>query len=153
MPHLGRCHHHVVVEPVGGEAHDVLVHAILYAEQRHHLGLFRGDALHECASQSALQRLVALHRRGQLTVVAGEDDAAGTTDGYPAGGLEGLGGLVDEQRAELHAVEQAVGRADECGGDDARLAEQLGVDAYLQLGGAALQAVHLLVPLVGALAL
>ena len=50
----------------------------------------------------------------------------------------------------LLPFQQAVGRAHERAGDDARLAEEFGVDAYLQFGGTALQAVHLLVPVLGA---
>ena len=135
-----------MIEPVGGEAHDLLVHAILHGEERHHLGLLLHDALHERLAQPALQSLIALHRGRQLTMVAGEDHAPGTANGNPAGCFKRLCGLVDEQRAELHAVQQAVGRADKSGGDDSRLAEELLVDGNLQGRSTVFQALHLLMP-------
>ena len=78
-------------------------------------------------------------------MVAGKDDARHAADGYPACRLEGLRRLVDEERAELLAVEQAVAAAHECAGDDTCLAEELGVNAQFEFRGALLQAVHLLV--------
>ena len=87
------------------------------------------------------------------TVVASQDDAPCTADGDPAGSLKGLSSLVDEEGAKLHAVEQSVGGAHQCAGNDTRLAKEFGIDAYLEFSGATLQAVHLLVPVVCALAL
>ena len=86
-------------------------------------------------------------------MVASQDDASGPADGNPAGCLKGLGSLVDEERAKLHAVEQSVGRAHQCAGDDTRLAKEFSIDAYLEFCGATFQSVHLLVPVVCALAL
>ena len=143
--HLGSRHHLAMVEPLARKAHYGVVHAVLHGEQRHHVGLVLHYALHQRAPQAHLHGLVALHRGRQLAVVAGEHHPADAPHGYPAGGLKGLGGLVDEQRAELHAVEQAVGAAHKCGGDHPRLAKQFAVDAHLQFGGARLQTLHLLV--------
>ena len=78
-------------------------------------------------------------------MVARQDDAPGAPYGYPAGRLKGLRGLVDKQGGEFLALQQAVGGAHERGGDDARLPEQFGVDAYLEFGGATLQPFQLLV--------
>ena len=51
-----RCRlYHVMIEPVGGEAHYVFVHTILYGEQCDHLRLLRYNALHKCDAQTALQ--------------------------------------------------------------------------------------------------
>ena len=85
-------------------------------------------------------------------MVAGEDDAAGTADGNPAGRFEGLGGLVDEHGAEFVAVEQFVASAHEGGGDDAHLAEDVGIDAHLEFNGQFLEAVEPLVEAFAALA-
>ena len=81
-------------------------------------------------------------------MVAGKDDAAHATDGNPAGGFECLGGLVDEECAELHAFEQSVAAPHECGGDDASLAKELLVDAYLECRGTVFQPFQLLVVVV-----
>ena len=77
-------------------------------------------------------------------MVAGKNDTRHTPDGYPAGCLQCLGSLVDEQRAELHSVQYVACRAYKRAGYDARLAEQLLSDANLQFRGTALQTVHLL---------
>ena len=77
-------------------------------------------------------------------MVASQDDARHLADGYPAGGLKGLGCLVDEECPELHPLQQTVGTAHQRTGHDTCLAKQLGVDAYLYLGSTALQTVHLL---------
>ena len=127
------------------------MHAVLHAQQRHHLGTLAGYALHERAAQSLSQCLVALHRGRQLAVVAGQYDAACAAYGYPAGSLQGLCCLVDEEGSELLPVEQSVGAAHQRAGYDMGLLEQLLLYADLQLGGAALQPVHLLVPAVAAL--
>ena len=47
VAHLWCTHHLAVVEPVGGEAHDLLVHPVLHLQQRHHCGLPLYDAFHE----------------------------------------------------------------------------------------------------------
>ena len=81
-------------------------------------------------------------------MIAGKDDAGAAADGNPAGSFQGLGGLVDKQRAKLLTVKQSVGRPYQRASDDTRLAEELGIDTYLKLGGALLEALHLLVVLV-----
>ena len=80
-------------------------------------------------------------------MVAGQDDALTAAYGNPAGSLQGLCRLVDENRTELLAVEQAVGRTYQGAGNDAGLAEELRVNAYLQFVGTVFQALHLLVVL------
>ena len=125
--------------------HDVVVHAILHLQQRHALRLVLDDTLHERLAQSTLHRGDALHRRRQLTVVAGEDDAVGPADGYPTGGLERLRGLVDEERGKLLTFKQTVSRTHQGAGDDTRLAEELRIDAYLQFGSPRLQPLQFLV--------
>ena len=86
-------------------------------------------------------------------MVACQDYTTGPADRYPTGCFKGLGGLVDEKGAKFHAVEQTVGRAYQGTGNDACLAKEFGIDAYLQFGGTTLQAIHLLVPVVSTLAL
>ena len=103
------------------------------------------DALHQRLTQTALQRGDALHRWRQLAVVTCQDHPRHPPDGYPAGGLEGLGSLVDKQGAELLTLKQTVGRAYQRAGDHPRLAEQLCVDAQLQFRSPLLQSFHLLV--------
>ena len=103
------------------------------------------DALHERLAQSCLQGGEALHGGWQLAVVAGKDDAAHAPHGNPAGGFESLGGFVDKQGAELLAFQQSVGRAYEGTGDDTGFAEELGIDAHLEFGGALLQSFQFLV--------
>ena len=78
-------------------------------------------------------------------MVAGEDDAGGAADGNPASGLEGLGGLVDEEGAELHSFKQSRAGADEGAGDDAGLSEDVAADADGEFGLAALQSLQFLV--------
>ena len=131
---------HAVVEAAGGELHDGFVHAVLHPEEADGLGLGLRQALHEGAFQSAAGGFGALDGGGQLLVVAGQDDAVGAADGYPAGGLEGLGGLVDEEGAEAPSVQQAVVGAYEGGGDDVRRVEEVGVYLHLEGGGAVAQA-------------
>ena len=58
-------------------------------------------------------------------MVAGKHYTSGTANWNPTGCLQGLCRLVDEQSAELHAVEQTVGTANKCAGDDSCLAEYL----------------------------
>ena len=64
-------------------------------------------------------------------MVTREDNSRDAADGYPAGSLQGLSRLVDEERAELLSFEQAIGRAHQRTGDDTSLAEELGIDAHL----------------------
>ena len=78
-------------------------------------------------------------------MVARKNHARGPADGNPAGGLKGLGGLVDEQRAKLHALQQSAARTHKGGGDDARLAKDLAVDAYDKLRLTVFQPLQLLV--------
>ena len=123
------------------------MHPVLYLQQRHGFGMSLDETLHQGLSQAGLQGGNALHRRGQLTVVARQHHTADAAQGNPTGSLQCLGGLVDEQRAELLTVQQTVGRADQRRGNDTCLTKQLVVDAYLQFRGAALQALQSLVVL------
>ena len=80
-------------------------------------------------------------------MVAGQHHSRNSSQGNPAGSFKGLGGLVDKQRTELLAVQKAIGRAYERGGNDTSLTKQLTIDAYLQFRGAALQTFQLLMEL------
>ena len=73
--HFRRTLHLIAIEPVGGEAHDLLVHTVLHLQQGHHLGLVLYDPLHQCFAESRLQGGKTLYGRGQLTMVARQDDA------------------------------------------------------------------------------
>ena len=64
-----------VVEPVGGEFHDGIVHAVLHFEQGDGVGLILHDAFHERLAESLFHGLVALDGGWKLLVVAGKDDA------------------------------------------------------------------------------
>ena len=73
----------VVVEPAGGELHDVLVHAILRGEEGEAEGFGAGDFLHEREAEATAGGFGAFDGGGQLAVVAAEDDAVGFEDGAP----------------------------------------------------------------------
>ena len=81
-------------------------------------------------------------------MIASEDDSRHPTDGYPTGGLESLGSLIDEEGAEFLAFEEAVGRTYEGTGDDTGLTEELGIDADLQFGGTFFEAFEFLVVII-----
>ena len=151
--HIGRRLHAALIEPVAGEAHNLLVHAILGLQQGDSLGMIAHDALHERHTESALHGSQTLHRGRQLAVVAGKDDALHTTGGYPAGGFEGLGSLVDEEGAKLLTLQDAVGSTGEGRGYHAGFAEELSIDAHLYLDGTLTQPVHLLMEALGVAAL
>ena len=142
MCHFGCGGEAAVVEPAGGEGHDVLVHAVLHGEEGDALGLGFGDALHECAVEAAAGGFGAFDGGRQLLVVAAEDDAVGLEDGGPAGGFEGLGGFVDEEGGEVAVFEDVVGGADEGAGDDACLVEEVVLDADFEFGGAVAEFGH-----------
>ena len=78
-------------------------------------------------------------------MVAGKDHPRHPSDGNPAGCLQRLRCLVDEERSELLAFKQTIGRAHECRSDDTGLTEKLGIDADFQLDSPLLQPLHLLV--------
>ena len=99
-------------------------------------GFGAGDFLHEREAEATAGGFGAFDGGGQLAVVAAEDDAVGFEDGGPTGRFEGLGGFVDEEGGKATAVEDAVGRADEGGGDDASLVEEVLLDAEFEFGGA-----------------
>ena len=86
-------------------------------------------------------------------MVARQHYPSGTPNGYPACGLEGLGGFVDEESGKPHAIEQTRRAAYEGRGYDMCGVEEVLVDAYLKLRGAGAETIHLLMPLVGAAAL
>ena len=92
------------------------------------------EVLHEGGGEAVACRLRTLDRWGQLLVVAAEDDAVGLENGHPAGGLEGLRGLVDEEGREMAVLHDVVGAAYKGAADDASLQEEVVVDAYLELG-------------------
>ena len=136
--------HLAPVEPVAGESHDFIVHAVLDFQQGYYLGLVFGDALHQGLAQSGSQGCNTLYGRRQLAMVACQNHPAGSFHRNPAGGFQGLGCLVDKQGAELHAFQQPVGRTHQGAGDDTCLAEEFAIDADFYLGGTALQPIHLL---------
>ena len=148
--HFGGRFDLVAVEPVGGETHDLFVHAVLHLEEGDCLGVVFHDAFHERLAEARFQGCETLDGGRQLAVVAGENDARHSADGDPAGSFECLSRLVNEERTEFLTFEQAVGRAHEGTGDDAGLAEELGVDADLQFGGAFFEAFQFLVKTVAA---
>ena len=94
VPHRWCALYLAVVEPVAREAHDLVVHAVLYLQQVDLVGVVLHDALHEGLAQSCLQGGNTLHGGRQLAVVAGKHHARHLADGYPAGCLQGLGGLI-----------------------------------------------------------
>ena len=145
--HLWRTLHLSAVEVVAGEAHDVIVHAVLNLQQGDGLRVVFYDALHQCLAQSCFESGDAFDGRRQLAVVTGQDYPRHSSYGYPAGGFQGLCRLVNEQCAELLTVQQAVGRTYQGRGNDTGLAEQFVVDAYLQCRSATLQTLQLLVVL------
>ena len=73
--HFGGRFDLVAIEPVGGEAHDLVVHAVLHFEEGDCLGVVFYDAFHECLAEASLHGCETLDGGGQLAVVAGEDDA------------------------------------------------------------------------------
>src|SRR5574344_2477646 len=142
-----RCRLHLaVVEPVAGEPHNLFVHPILHLEQRHRLRFILHDAFHQRLVQSALQCRHALHRRRQLTVVARQHHSGSLPYGNPAGSLQRLRRLINKECTELLPFQHAVGAARERRGNHPRLGKQLRIYFYLQLRGAVLQPVHLLIP-------
>ena len=148
--HFGSRFDLVAVEPVGGETHDLFVHAVLHLEEGDCFGMVFYDAFHERLAETRFQGCETLDGGWELAMVAGEDDARHPSDGNPAGCFECLSRLVNEERTEFLTFEQAVGRAHEGTGDDAGLAEELGVDADLQFGGAFFEAFEFLVIAVAA---
>ena len=134
--HLGRGFEAAVVEPLGGEVHDVAVHAVLGGEECDAVGFGVRYFLHEGLVEASAGGLGAFDGGWQLAVVAAEDDAVGFEYGCPAGGFEGLGGFVDEEGGEAAVFEDVVGTAYEGAGDDACLVEEVALDADFQFGGA-----------------
>lgn len=134
--HFGGGDELAVVEPAGGECHDVAVHAVLDGEQREARGLFLCHLLHEGPLQSAVGGLGAFDGGGELLVVAAEDDAVALEYSGPAGGFEGLCCLVDEEGGEVAVFEDVVGAADEGACHHAGLVEELELYLDFQLRGA-----------------
>ena len=92
-----------------------------------------GNILHQRPIQPAALGIGTFHRRGQLLVVAGKDDAVCLPDGYPAGSLQRLRRLVDEKRGKAMGRQEAIGGADKRRCDDPCLVEEGSINAYLQL--------------------
>ena len=133
-----------VIEIIAGEAHDFIVHAILYLQQGDGLRVHLNNALHQGLAKSSLQSRKALDGRRKLTMVASKDDTTDTAHGNPAGSLQGLSSFVDEQGAELLSFQQTTATAHKGRGNDTCLAKEVAVDANLQLRGATFQAFQLL---------
>ena len=121
-----------LIEPVGRELHDVLVHAVLRGEQFDAFGFPLGNRLHQCLVQSLALRFDTLDGRGELTMVARQDDAVGLEDGCPTSGFQGLCGFVDEEGREMTSLQDTRGGAYQRAGNDAALGKEFFVEAYLQ---------------------
>ena len=78
-------------------------------------------------------------------MVAGKDHPRHPSDRNPAGCLQRLCRLVDEECTKLLAFEQTAGRTHKGRSYDTCLTEELGIDAYLQFDSPFLQPLHLLV--------
>ena len=96
-----------LIEPVGRELHDVLVHAVLRGEQFDAFGFPLGNRLHQCLVQALALRLDTLDGRGKLTMVARQDDTVGLEDGCPTSGFQGLCGFVGEEGREMTSLQDA----------------------------------------------
>ena len=92
-----------------------------------------GNILHQRPIQTATLGIGTFHRRGQLLVVAGKDDTVCLPDGDPAGSLQRLCRLVDEEGGKVMGRQEAIGGADKCRCDDPCLVEEGSINAYLQL--------------------
>ena len=89
--------------------------------------------LHQGVGESAALGFRAKDGGRQLLVVSGKHHAVGLEDGGPAGSLNGLRGLVNEEGAEMAVVEQPVGAADERAGHHLGLLKHLLVDLQFEL--------------------
>ena len=113
-----------MVEPVGREAHDGVVHPVLHLQQGDTVGLVAHNLLHQRLCQSSLHGFVAGHYGRKLAVVACKDDAVGFADGNPAGGFQCLCRFVDEEGGKTVAEEQLAGSPCQRTGYDACLVEE-----------------------------
>ena len=77
-------------------------------------------------------------------MVARQNHPAGSSHRNPAGSFQSLRSLVNKEGAELHSLQQSVGRTYQGTGDDTRLAKEFAIDADFYFGGTALQPLHLL---------
>ena len=107
------------------------MHPVLDGEQRDGLRPSLGDLLQQSPSQSPTFGLDAFDGRGQLLVVAGQDDPVSLPDRDPAGRFEGLGGLVDEEGGEMVVGQYPVSRSHQGAGHDTCLVEEGGIDLDL----------------------
>ena len=72
--HFGGTLHLIAIEPVAGETHDLLVHAVLQLQQGDRFGVVLHDALHQRFAEAGLEGCKAFDGRRQLTMVAGKDN-------------------------------------------------------------------------------
>ena len=121
---MSRCMRYCVVSAV---------HAVLGGEECNALRFALGHFLHECLVESTAGGFGTFDGGRQLEVVATEYDAVCLEDSGPAGSLYGLGGLVDEKRAETVSPKQPMCAADEGAGDHLRLLQHLFVYFHFQL--------------------
>ena len=107
--HVGRTCHLPVVEPIRRELHDGVVHAVLYFEQCHTFRHVLHDTFHHGLGKALPLRLEAFDGGGQLLVVTGEYDSAGSSERYPRRSLQGLCRLIDEEGGELVSHQHLIG--------------------------------------------
>ena len=105
VAHGGRGLQLAVVEPFGGEAHQLFVHAVLHGEHGYALGFVGSYLLHEGGAEALALGYGVLDGGRQLLMVAGKDYSVSFLHGYPAGGLHGLGCLVDEERMPVLSLQ------------------------------------------------
>ena len=103
------------------------MHPVLDGEKRDGCWFPSGNLLHQRLREAGLGRFRAFNRRGKLLVVSGEDNPVCFLYRNPRRSLQGLRGLVDEERREVMRLEESVGGSDERTSDDARLLEQFPV--------------------------
>ena len=68
-------------------------------------------------------------------MVSGQDDPVCLPDSDPAGGLQRLCGLVDEEGGEMVVGQDSIGRSDQRAGHHTGLVEEGCIDLDLQLRG------------------
>ena len=105
--------------------------------------------IHQGAIQPAAKCFRTLYRWRQLAVVTCKDNTMCLADSNPAGSFQRLCGLVDEQRAELHACQQKVGRPYQRAGYHFGIIEKRLLDSEFYLACAVFEACNLLVPVLG----
>lgn len=91
-----------------GEEHDVGAHAVLVFQADDGLGVGFAEELEEGGVEAAFCGLFVLDERGELVVVADEDEFLGHADGAEADGEGDLRGFVDDAVVEDTSVEEGV---------------------------------------------